>query len=273
MKTWIIYCHTNLVNNKKYIGLTHFTNNPNARWCNGKGYNKAHHKIFAAAIAKYGWENFNHEILEENITSLEEANIREKYWIAFYHTYVGDPECQGYNATIGGDGSPGRVMSEAEKEYRRQLKLGTHASEQTKQRMSETRKGKPQHMTAKKIAQLEKMHQTWTGQHQSEAAIEKIRQASLGRNHTEETKLKISQTKQANPNHSSRPGSGVKKKVRCIETGIIYESLTLASLETNIAKSSIMSCAKGNKKSAGGYHWEYYKEDSEENLISVIEEI
>lgn len=275
MKTWIIYCHTNLINNKKYIGLTHFVNNPNTRWCNGKGYHKVHHKIFAAAIAKYGWENFSHEILEENIKTLEEANEREKYWIAYYHTYIGDPECNGYNATIGGDGNPGRVMSEAEKEYRRQLRLGTHASEETKQKMSKTRRGKPQHMTAKKKAQLDKMHQNWAGQHQSEEAIEKIRLASLGRTHTEETKSKISQTKKANPNHTTRPGSGVKKAVRCIETGIIYSSLTAASLATAIAKSSIMACAKGQRKIAGGYHWEYYfknEEELKENLNLLSEE-
>ena len=45
-------------------------------------------------------------------------------------------------------------MSEEEKEYRRQLKLGTKASDETKRKMSATRKGKPQHLTEKKLAQL-----------------------------------------------------------------------------------------------------------------------
>lgn len=45
-------------------------------------------------------------------------------------------------------------MSEEEKEYRRQLKLGTKASEETKRKMSVTRRGKSQHLTEKKLAQL-----------------------------------------------------------------------------------------------------------------------
>ena len=50
-------------------------------------------------------------------------------------------------------------MSDKEKEYRRQLKLGTKASEATKQKMSRARKGKSQHMTEKKIQQINNMHE------------------------------------------------------------------------------------------------------------------
>lgn len=97
MKTWVIYCHTNKVNGKKYIGLTHHSDDPNKRWRDGNGYlgRTTHHKIFAAAIKLYCWENFDHEILEDRISTLEEANDREKYWISYYHTYVGDPLCNG----------------------------------------------------------------------------------------------------------------------------------------------------------------------------------
>ncbi len=151
---FLIYCHKNKINNKRYIGFTSYVNNPNRRWRDGLGYLNSHHKVFAAAIEKYGWENFEHEILETNIPTRKEANVREKYWISQYHTYVGDPECWGYNATRGGDGSGGRIVSDEEKEYRRQLKLGTKASEETKRKMSVTRKGKPQHLTEKKLAQL-----------------------------------------------------------------------------------------------------------------------
>ena len=150
---FLIYCHKNKINNKRYIGFTSYIDNPNRRWRDGLGYLNSHHKVFAAAIEKYGWESFEHEILETNILTRKEANVREKYWIAQYHTYVGDPECWGYNATRGGDGSGGRIVSDEEKEYRRQLKLGTKASEATKRKMSKTRKGKPQNMTPKKVAQ------------------------------------------------------------------------------------------------------------------------
>ena len=150
---YLIYCHENKFNGKRYIGYTSYVKNPNNRWLNGSGYSSKHNRIFAAAIAKYGWCNFDHIILENNIETIELAWEREKYWIAHYHSYVGDPECCGYNAVVGGYGSRGRIMSEEEREYRRQLKLGTKASEETRRKMSATRKGKPQNMTPKKIAQ------------------------------------------------------------------------------------------------------------------------
>lgn len=153
---WLIYCHINKLNGKRYIGLTKHSDNPNQRWANGKSYPANHHRLFAAAIQKYGGDNFEHQILEANISTIEEANQQEQYWIAYYHTYVKDPLCWGYNLTIGGDGGRGRVMSEAEREYRRQLKLGTKASEETRRKMSEVRKGKKQNMTPKKIAACKK---------------------------------------------------------------------------------------------------------------------
>lgn len=99
---YLIYKHTNKINGKSYIGLTHFSS-ANIRWQNGKGYNKHTQPCFRDAIKKYGWENFTHEILEDNIKTKSEANLREQYWIAYYHTYVKDPLCNGYNLTKGGD--------------------------------------------------------------------------------------------------------------------------------------------------------------------------
>ena len=54
---------------------------------------------FYKAIRKYGWEAFEIQIVEDNI-SLELINEREKYWIAYYDSYK-----NGYNSTIGGEGA------------------------------------------------------------------------------------------------------------------------------------------------------------------------
>lgn len=113
MEVYTIYRHINRLNGKSYIGQT--CQALNKRWKNGKGYTAKRQQVFYKAIQKYGWENFEHEILEDGITSLAEANVREKFWIAHYHTWVYDPECNGYNVTQGGDGSPGRKMSEKTK--------------------------------------------------------------------------------------------------------------------------------------------------------------
>jgi hypothetical protein len=48
-----------------------------------------------------------------------------------------------------------------------------------------------------------------------------------------------------------------KKKVRCAETGEIYESLNKAQNILNISRTSIMECCIGKKKSAHGLHFEF----------------
>ena len=113
MKMYTIYRHVNKINGKSYIGQT--CQKLENRWHNGHGYKKTHQTAFYNAIQKYGWDNFEHEILVENIKTLQEANKLEQYWIAYYHTWVYDPECNGYNQTKGGDGSPGRKMSKTTK--------------------------------------------------------------------------------------------------------------------------------------------------------------
>lgn len=48
------------------------------------------------------------------------------------------------------------------------------------------------------------------------------------------------------------------KKVQCIETGIIYDTIVQAEEDTGLSKSSnIGDVCKGRKKSAGGYTWQY----------------
>ena len=91
--TWCIYKHTS-PSNKSYIGMTY--QDPNVRWKNGAGYSAE--TKFGKAIQKYGWDNFTHEIIEENIQTLCEAKEREIYWIDYFDSYK-----NGYNSTIGGD--------------------------------------------------------------------------------------------------------------------------------------------------------------------------
>ena len=102
-RTWVIYKHT-LVEDCEHYGWSYIgqTSTPaKIRWKSGYGYRKGC-QVFRSAIDKHSWENFTHEIIEDGIQSVEEANEREKYWIAHYHTYIGDSECRGYNMTPGG---------------------------------------------------------------------------------------------------------------------------------------------------------------------------
>lgn len=48
-----------------------------------------------------------------------------------------------------------------------------------------------------------------------------------------------------------------KRKVRCEETGIVYESIVEASKNTGISVSNIGHCARGKYKQACGTHWSF----------------
>lgn len=47
------------------------------------------------------------------------------------------------------------------------------------------------------------------------------------------------------------------KKVRCIDTEVVYESLTEAEKATNTPIAKINVCCNGYRDTANGYHWEY----------------
>lgn len=94
MKNYIVYKHTS-PNGKVYIGIT--CQNPEYRWNHGRGYYQ--NKYFTAAIDKYRWENFTHEILFSGL-SKEDACRMEKALIKKYDSM--NPH-KGYNQTEGGD--------------------------------------------------------------------------------------------------------------------------------------------------------------------------
>nr|DAX89410.1 MAG TPA: intron associated endonuclease [Caudoviricetes sp.] len=95
IKDYKVYIHIS-PSKKVYIGITH--QNFCKRFQNGKGYNRQ--KYFYSAIKKYGWNNFEHKILEDNLT-YREAIEKEKYYIDVYNST--NPEC-GYNVSSGGFG-------------------------------------------------------------------------------------------------------------------------------------------------------------------------
>lgn len=84
-----IYCWTNKINNKKYVGQSVDIERRRQQHIYGAG--KYTTKI-SLAMHKYGLNNFTFEILE--LCEIEKLNEREQYWIDFY-----DSITNGYNIT------------------------------------------------------------------------------------------------------------------------------------------------------------------------------
>ena len=57
--------------------------------------------------------------------------------------------------------------------------------------------------------------------------------------------------------HIERSVAGRNKKVHCIETDTVYESITIAAEAVGRKKAALSNCLRGHTLSCGGFHWEY----------------
>ena len=139
---YCVYVHTNKIDNRKYVGQT--CQNVDSRWRDGKGYQES--PYFYNVIQKYGWDNFEHEVIASHLTK-EEADNFEKLLINKLNTM---DRLYGYNLKEGG--SNGKLSEESRKKISETLKniyvdktkcamYGKHHSEETKRKNSESHKG------------------------------------------------------------------------------------------------------------------------------------
>ena len=162
-----VYMHT-VPNGKGYIGITMLE--LEGRWKKGKGYEN---QLFDRAIKKYGWENIKHTVLFSNLTK-EQAKEKEIQLIKEHNCT--NPK-NGYNVTIGGEGSN-----------------GFSPSEETRRKISESHKGEKavwfgRHLTDDMKRQIStKIKLLWKNKAYRGAMIASI----VGRKLTEEHKGKIS---------------------------------------------------------------------------------
>ena len=220
MNNYCVYCHTNKINEKKYIGIT--SQKPERRWNNGEGYRN--NEYFYRAIKKYGWHNFMHEILYTNL-SRDEAEKLEVNLIAEYETRFNN---KGYNIESGGN-TKKDIPLETRKKISERLK-GHECSDETKRKISLSKRGKPSPNKGRKMSEefIEKNRLSHIGQ----------KAWNKGKRWTDEEKAKFG-----------------GKAVMCIENGKIYRSAHEAGRDLNVNFSSIRKCVKGKTKTAGGYHW------------------
>jgi group I intron endonuclease len=146
----IIYCATCVKTGRRYIGKT--TQGLATRKVKHKHDSKYRDCYFYNAAKKYGWDSFEWKILDEAYDEVN-LNTKEKYWVSFFDS---TNHKKGYNIQKGGQG---QIHSEETKMKIRETKLGkknpmfgkcgklhhaygTHASEETRRKSSESHKGK-----------------------------------------------------------------------------------------------------------------------------------
>lgn len=185
---WKVYSHTNLINGKVYIGITS-KENPNRRWRNGEGYYKS--LFFYNAIKKYGWDNFEHKILFENLDENTAKNIEQKLIRKYKKENIS------YNITDGGDGNVGWVMSDKTKNKISEKHKGKKLSEEHKKHISDGSKGRVvTNETRNKISISNKGHLVSDENKQKfreriNKYIEENGHPNLGKKYTNEEKLNM----------------------------------------------------------------------------------
>lgn len=250
--SYTVYRHIS-PSGKIYVGIT--GQRPKKRWQCGQGYKD--NPYFWKAIKKYGWDNIKHEILFTGL-SAEEAFGAEKKLIAKYKS--NDREF-GYNLSSGGEsGNIGVKMSEERKQALREINAQRVVSEETRRKIGEAHKGKKFSEEHKR-----KISEALKGKHRkghphTPESIQKLKKALTGRKNphkgyprSEECRKKLSESNKGKPAHNRR-------KVVCVETGEVFQSIREAGLDKNVDPRNISACLSGSRKRTNIYHWMYFED-------------
>ena len=234
-ESMVIYAFKNKTNGKMYVGQTQRTFGIRT-----KQHLNRSDTYFDKALSKYGLNNFSYWILDRGST-LEELNEKERYWITEY-------DClwpNGYNLTIGGDGVKG---------YRH--------TDEYKRKMSEAKKGKmigennPFYGKKHTIKSIKKMSEYQSARWTVEARKERSNNYK-GKFAGEDNPFYKKEHKQSSKDKMSKAKDSIKIKVRNIDTGEVFESLTLASKTYKVQVTHITRVCRGQRKTCGGFRWEY----------------
>ena len=222
-KKYCIYIHINKINKKVYIGQT--CQDPERRWRNGEGYRDS--PLFYLAIQKYGWNNFEHKILETNL-SQDEANERECYWIKVYNA---NNKSNGYNLTPGGQSYMAELWSQPE--YKEKMKK---SFSQSRKKQFQNIKIREQRLSLLKNG----VKKAWSDPQWREKRIKKI-------------------TGDKNPNSKKVINLETNKVFSTIKEAAAWAQLKSVS--------GIGQCCRGKQKTSGKHpitgeplHWRFYGE-------------
>lgn len=201
---YTIYCITNTLNGKRYIGqTTRPLDEREGEYRRGRGKCPNNSRILQA-IRKYGSAAFVFDEIDR-AESYDELNYMEQYWIAFYRTM--DPAL-GYNILPGGRGKPRSAIART-------------------------------NMSRAMKALYQAGHVPY----------------NLGKPHSPETKRRMSEAGKRSIGLKGY-GQRSRKEVRCLDTGIVYPSISAAARAGGFSSSALELHLKGRTDSCNGQRWE-----------------
>ena len=283
-KNYTLYIHINKINNKCYVGITN--RKPEIRWgLNGNGYKNQ--PKFYNAIQKYGWDNFYHIILFSNLSQNEALTLETEH-IQKYNSIK-----NGYNILLKGIQSYPRnkpiycknlnKIYSSIKEASLDLHIDSSAIiENCKGRRSPIKgndfyywdninntiidktpfqKKKPNNIEPVLCIELNKVFPSINDCAKElqidESGLDKALNGS--RNGIKGMHfVKIKDLPNINLLELLCKKTGKERKVYCMETQQIFNSLQDAANFCNKTPQSIMKNCQGKTKTCGGYHFQYY---------------
>ena len=264
--SFYIYAHIT-PSNKIYIGQTR---NISRRW-QGKGKSYLTCCYFYKAILKYGWDSIEHIILEQNIQTQEQANQLEQYYIKKYNTT--NPQF-GYNLTSGGNTNYKRTQQSLEKNKKAMLIKWQDQSFKEKVRKNSNKKlvqclntgkiyysceqaaknnGLLQGSGIRRCCLQQRQYagrDPETGIKLSWIYIQNIDDALSEEERLQ--RLRLIKNKSYEIGRQSNIKGNHARKVICVETNQIFETITDAAKWAGLSSSSnIISVCKGKRQHAG----------------------
>jgi group I intron endonuclease len=223
IKKYLIYKHTS-PSGKIYIGQT---SNYKKR-CSQHKSQTNRCQAFSKAIEKYGWENFTHEILKENLT-IDEAN----HWEEFYICDLNTLSPNGYNIAFGGNN---KTMSEQTRKKLSEALKGRKLPKEVCKKIGDSSRGVKR--TGLALEKLLERIEEQRGRPRPKHVIEAMRMGRVGKKQTREARRKISEAAKIYANSEKSKliylENHPRKKPISID-GVKFDSIKSASIAINIS--------------------------------------
>lgn len=226
-----IYCIENINTNKKYIGQSV---NIQDRWRKHKSeLNHSNHDndYLQNAWNKYGETNFKFYVLE--YCNINDLNDKERYYIDLYQTLDRN---LGYNMKSGGQDQ-------------------NSLSQEIRDKISKSNRKAYLNSNLKEIRSNDALKQ-WANPKIKEKIMGE-NNGMYGKHHTKETREKMSEMKKGklSPKRDMTP-------VLCEELNKVFDCAAIAAKETGAHSGCILQVCRGQRKTAGGYHWKFKLENN-----------